>query len=139
MRNGGGGRVATMVVGSPPPSELDLSFPAHWAGGHWPRVSQAPTQKPISLRPSNFVCACCPKVIKKWVEVVRQKSVVQWGLSIGPISSHLGISPVQFFFSLLVAPCWCVFVCVLRVLRAAGPWGMGPRYSNPALPAVARI
>ena len=26
------------------------------------RVSQVPTQKLISLRPSNFVCACCPKV-----------------------------------------------------------------------------
>ena len=26
-----------------------------------PRVSQDPTQKPISLRPSNFVCACFPK------------------------------------------------------------------------------
>ena len=28
----------------------------------WTRVSQVPTQKLISLRPSNFACACCPKV-----------------------------------------------------------------------------
>ena len=41
------------MVGSPPSSELDLSFSAHWAGGPWPCVSQVPAQKLIALRPSN--------------------------------------------------------------------------------------
>ena len=44
------------------PSGVTSGSESHRAGGPWPRVSQVPTEKPISLRPSNFVCECCPKV-----------------------------------------------------------------------------
>ena len=54
-----GGQARHSVVGSPPSSELDLSFSAHLVGGPWPRVSHPPTQKLIALRPSNYACACC--------------------------------------------------------------------------------
>ena len=41
------------------PSGVQNGSESHWVGGPWPRVSHAPTQKLIALRPSNYVRACC--------------------------------------------------------------------------------
>ena len=64
-----------------------------WECGENGLALQAPPQQPISLRPSNFVCACCQKL----VEVLRKKSkgVTQAPPPWGPLATPVpvGIHP----------------------------------------------
>ena len=41
-----------------------IKWKRKWLGGSWPRVSPAPTQKLITLRPSNYVCACSKRELR---------------------------------------------------------------------------
>ena len=50
---------------------LSALFYCRWAGGPWPRVSEAPTQKP---RPSNFVCSWLCLMSRSGLRYLRQKS-----------------------------------------------------------------